>query len=190
MVITLTWSPGLKLFPAKPKLIMFDGATNLTTLPSPFTSIFRNTWGLIQRHSVSGALQSELFVFGTAHFRDAWPAERKRANEAGKYQETSDSLVSHATPQCRVIFSNPEFQFPTLPRSIRCCMTSAHPFCDLTQIPRNRRGIRFRAYPLQTIPFGRSQFANFTIVLRVSVEFPVTTAGPPLKKCQAEYCSM
>jgi hypothetical protein len=34
------------------------------------------------------------------------------------------------------------------------------------------------------------QFPNFTIVLRVNVEFLVTTAGPPLKKCQAEYCSM
>jgi hypothetical protein len=34
------------------------------------------------------------------------------------------------------------------------------------------------------------QFPNFTIVLRVNVELPVTTAGPPLKKCQAEYCSM
>jgi hypothetical protein len=34
------------------------------------------------------------------------------------------------------------------------------------------------------------QFPNFTIVLRVSVELLVTTAGPPLMKCQAEYCSM
>jgi len=34
------------------------------------------------------------------------------------------------------------------------------------------------------------QFPNFTIALRVSVELLVTTAGPPLKKCQAEYCSM
>ena len=34
------------------------------------------------------------------------------------------------------------------------------------------------------------QFPNFTIELRVSVELLVTTAGPPLKKCQAEYCSM
>jgi hypothetical protein len=31
---------------------------------------------------------------------------------------------------------------------------------------------------------------NFTIVLRVSVEFLVTAAGPPLYKCHAEYCSM
>ena len=32
--------------------------------------------------------------------------------------------------------------------------------------------------------------ANFTIVLRVSVEFPVTTPGPPLNICQAAYCSL
>ena len=45
----------------------------------------------------------------------------------------------------------------------------------------NQRRSRIAANP---------QFPNFTIVLRVSVELPVTTAGPPLKKCQAEYCSM
>ncbi len=33
-------------------------------------------------------------------------------------------------------------------------------------------------------------YQNFTIVLRVSVDCRVTTAGPPLKKCHAEYCSM
>ena len=35
-----------------------------------------------------------------------------------------------------------------------------------------------------------SHLANFTIVLRVSVEFIVTTAGPPLNMCQAAYCSL
>lgn len=35
-----------------------------------------------------------------------------------------------------------------------------------------------------------SHLANFTIVLRVSVEFMVTTAGPPLNMCQAAYCSL
>jgi hypothetical protein len=50
--------------------------------------------------------------------------------------------------------------------------------------------MRIRAYSMRTIFSARSQFPNFTIVLRVSVEFLVTTAGPPLKKCQAEYCSM
>jgi hypothetical protein len=45
----------------------------------------------------------------------------------------------------------------------------------------NQRRTRIAADP---------QFPNFTIVLRVSVELPVTTAGPPLKKCHAEYCSM
>jgi hypothetical protein len=33
-------------------------------------------------------------------------------------------------------------------------------------------------------------YQNFTIVLRVSVTWPVTTAGPPLNRCQAAYCSM
>ena len=31
---------------------------------------------------------------------------------------------------------------------------------------------------------------NFTVVLRVSVTWLVTMAGPPLKRCQAAYCSM
>jgi hypothetical protein len=35
-----------------------------------------------------------------------------------------------------------------------------------------------------------SYLANFTIVLRVSVELLVTTAGPPLNMCQAAYCSL
>lgn len=35
-----------------------------------------------------------------------------------------------------------------------------------------------------------SYFANLTIVLRVSVVFMVTTAGPPLYMCQAAYCSL
>ena len=31
---------------------------------------------------------------------------------------------------------------------------------------------------------------NFTIVLRVTVTWLVIMAGPPLKRCQVEYCSM
>ena len=34
------------------------------------------------------------------------------------------------------------------------------------------------------------EYQNFTIVLRVSVVWLVMPAGPPLKKCQAAYCSM
>ena len=56
--MAVTWSPGLKLSAANPKLIMFEGATSsqvqFTTFPSsPLTSIFTRTCGLIQRHSVT-----------------------------------------------------------------------------------------------------------------------------------------
>lgn len=82
----------------------------------------------------------------------------------------------------------------TIPRIIRFCTTLAQPILRPDPAPRDReesprREVR-RACAMQAIFSGRAHFANFTIVLRVSVEFLVTTPGPPLKKCQAEYCSM
>ena len=37
---------------------------------------------------------------------------------------------------------------------------------------------------------GSSDCQNLIMVVRVRVELRTTAAGPPLKKCQAEYCSM
>jgi hypothetical protein len=93
------------------------------------------------------------------------------------------------------IFSNPEFPiWNYTARIIRFCIAWAQPILRSDPAPEDREespsAMRIRAYSMQTIFSGRSQFPNFTIVLRVSVEFLVTTAGPPLKKCQAEYCSM
>lgn len=45
-----------------------------------------------------------------------------------------------------------------------------------------------RIRPAEAI--GTSQFANFTIVVRVIVTFLVTAFGPPLNMCHAEYCSL
>ncbi len=53
-----------------------------------------------------------------------------------------------------------------------------------TETPGGFRGNQF--CPRSESP----HLANFTIVLRVSVELLVTTAGPPLNMCQAAYCSL
>jgi len=82
----------------------------------------------------------------------------------------------------------------TIPRIIRFRGTLAQPILRADVAPQGSLGISSAARIARLRHAGKAlarfHLPNFTIVLRVSVEFLTTTFGPPLKKCQAEYCSM